>query len=300
MKAIHYQNYAKKIISRHLRNLVREKEGAIASQDIECLHRMRVASRRLRTSFQIFKGLFPEEKLTKWKKYIRKIARVSGKARDLDVLIEFLKEFRGGLKNPAHKTEIKQLLDFLRQRRQKLQGAVVGVLDEFEQKEIAGRIIKTMNALSPISKNGTPGTIYRVGRKNIVKKLNDLLSYKAYVYQPHNVDKLHRLRIAAKRLRYTLEAFALVYGKKTDKFLESVVKIQRLLGDLHNFDVWIESLPRFVSRERKSAELAAMINRVQNQCGNLRFRAYKKFVKFWKELRKEKFWDGLVRLTVLS
>jgi CHAD domain-containing protein len=47
---------------RHLQSLRSEVEGVRLAEDIECIHRMRVASRRLRAAQQLFDGCIPEKK----------------------------------------------------------------------------------------------------------------------------------------------------------------------------------------------------------------------------------------------
>ena len=71
----------------------REVEGVRAGEDIEYLHRMRVASRRLRAALPIFAPCLPRKKYGRWLADIRRITRVLGDARDADVQIAALKRF---------------------------------------------------------------------------------------------------------------------------------------------------------------------------------------------------------------
>ena len=72
----------------------KEVEGVKAAQDIEYLHRLRVASRRLRAALPLLSGCYPEKKFQKWTAEIKRMAGMLGEARDLDVQIEFLKKYR--------------------------------------------------------------------------------------------------------------------------------------------------------------------------------------------------------------
>jgi hypothetical protein len=53
------------------------------------------------------------------------------------------------------------------------------------------------------------------------------------------IEELHNLRIAAKRLRYTLELFRAVFGESGERQIERVKAIQEELGNLHDADVRI-------------------------------------------------------------
>ena len=69
-----------------------EITGVKEAQDIEYIHRMRVASRRLRAALPLFSSCFPDKQYTKWMKEITKITRALGDARDADVQIAFLQK----------------------------------------------------------------------------------------------------------------------------------------------------------------------------------------------------------------
>lgn len=77
----------------------------------------------------------------------------------------------------------------------------------------------------------------------IVKaRLDDLYQWSGFVEQPYAVHELHHLRIAAKRLRYTLELFASVLSAQTPMVIEELTRLQDMLGELHDHDVVIALL----------------------------------------------------------
>ena len=54
------------------------------------------------------------------------------------------------------------------------------------------------------------------------------------------VEALHNLRIAAKRLRYTLELFSAAFGETGKRNIERIKQVQEELGVIHDIDVRIE------------------------------------------------------------
>ena len=62
------------------------------------------------------------------------------------------------------------------------------------------------------------------------------------LYAPHKPKPLHDLRIDAKRLRYALELFSPCWEGKLNAYANEVAGLQTALGELHDCDVWIESL----------------------------------------------------------
>ncbi|MBE3560065.1 MAG: CHAD domain-containing protein [Ktedonobacteraceae bacterium] len=73
-------------------------------------------------------------------------------------------------------------------------------------------------------------------------RLEELYSWESYVDYPYAIHELHNLRIAAKRLRYTLELFQDALQGKCDSLIQEMVQLQEELGALHDSDVIIALL----------------------------------------------------------
>ncbi len=73
-------------------------------------------------------------------------------------------------------------------------------------------------------------------------RLEEMYRWEDEVANPYNVQGLHNLRIAAKRLRYTLEIFDPVLPDENTQFLREIEKMQEELGALHDSDVMISFL----------------------------------------------------------
>ena len=82
------------LAARSLRKQVKQLAVHLADvrpgEDIESVHRARVASRRMRAALSMFRACFKRKQVKAWKKQIRQLARNLGEARDLDVLIEYV------------------------------------------------------------------------------------------------------------------------------------------------------------------------------------------------------------------
>lgn len=73
-------------------------------------------------------------------------------------------------------------------------------------------------------------------------RVDELYSWAEYVDNPTYSHELHDMRIAAKRLRYTLEIFEDVLPEQTADAIKEVTQIQEELGALHDSDVMSELL----------------------------------------------------------
>src|SRR3954451_3640893 len=95
-----YAAVAAKVVATRARELADHSRDVLDVTDIERVHDMRVATRRLRAALEIFEPCFPapqyEEALTE----VKAVADALGERRDADVAIATLEGFAGGLAAP--------------------------------------------------------------------------------------------------------------------------------------------------------------------------------------------------------
>ncbi len=70
-------------------------DGVLDTGEIERLHDMRVATRRLRAALEVFDACFPRGRHRKALKRVKRLADALGERRDRDVAIEFLEGLEG-------------------------------------------------------------------------------------------------------------------------------------------------------------------------------------------------------------
>jgi hypothetical protein len=102
-------------------------------------------------------------------------------------------------------------------------------------------------------------------RRVIDTRLRELLSFSQYVDDPRNVTELHDLRIAAKRLRYTLELFRFAFSSELNGLIDEVKSIQEHIGDMHDADVMIERIVAVTTAD--AAQRAARLVDIASSIG---------------------------------
>ena len=102
-------------------------------------------------------------------------------------------------------------------------------------------------------------------------RLDEMSSWTADVDNPYEVGGLHNLRIAAKRLRYTLEIFEDVLPSTCHVIANELAQIQDELGAVHDADVMIALLRLCMGGEDAGVvyELALVKAGKQKGKGNL-------------------------------
>ena len=303
-----------------LEAVTREIGGVEEAQDIEYIHRMRVASRRLRAALPLFSSCFPAKHYGKWMQELTNITRALGEARDADVQIAFLQKTLKKLQKvngadrqvvsggrPSTEPATRFLLLALQKKRGLLQKRVLSALRQFEKSHVAEEMQREFSALQtgvPLRKKPRLYGIPPVAALRIAKRLANLRSFDPWVLHPEAVAEHHATRIAAKKLRYTMEIYGPVYRNSLRKPLARVKKIQEILGDLHDCDVWIDHITLLLLRERPllrssrskrpdTATLASLKALLQDREAE-RKRRYRQFVHFWHALGRQKLWDELL------
>jgi hypothetical protein len=85
-------------------------------------------------------------------------------------------------------------------------------------------------------------------RRVLAVRIAEFYSFEPIVSHPELSEALHDMRIAAKRLRYSLELFRPQLGKAGERQIDRVKSIQELLGTLHDHDVRIDLIGEELSQ----------------------------------------------------
>ena len=225
-------------VMRYLLSHMLHHEGDVyRGEDPEALHKMRVATRRLRSALRVFGAAFPRKALRPYRKRLRNLARVMGRVRDLDVLLMHLEAHRASLSATALQA-FEPLVIYWQQQRL---SALVALRTYLHSKEYAGLVRRFHRLLSdgiPVAKAGkrhlpTPSRMQEVAPIHIYQRLAAVRAF-GPLLDTATVQLLHRLRIHCKRLRYTLEFCHELLGEANTSVIKDLKKLQDHLGRLQD------------------------------------------------------------------
>jgi CHAD domain-containing protein len=261
------------------------RDHALDWSDPEGVHDMRVSSRRLRGALRDFMPYLHKRRLSVALDQLGDLADALGAVRDQDVAIMGLQKLAAGAPDEAaamldqlvraRETIRKQARKDLRQSLQKghlkqLQSDFVTAVDS-----ITGNS-KPRKRRSKSAQAGAEATYREVARGIIKERLKEVEKLSDGLYRPLKMKPLHRMRIAAKRLRYALELFEPCWGPGISGFAKKVAALQTSLGELHDSDIWIESFGEHLngvekqSKGRSAAELWLLSHFVKLHSKHLR------------------------------
>jgi CHAD domain-containing protein len=108
-----YAEAAARIVSVRASELTEHAEGVLDTGDIERVHDMRVATRRLRAALEIFEPCFPDKPYLEALTEVKRLADALGERRDRDVAIATLHGFDDQMPAPDRRG-IGSLIEHLR------------------------------------------------------------------------------------------------------------------------------------------------------------------------------------------
>lgn len=226
------------------------RENALNSADIEGVHQMRVAIRRLRSALRDFSKFLKSRLLKKSKKELKELADMLGQARDQDVAIAGLEKLRDKAKNEHVKANIETKIEKRSSVRDKTQIKLNEILEENSLTKLSKHFNEAINDAVRKNKTAKNLTAKEAGREVILRIMQEFCDLSESLYNPFNQIELHQLRISSKRLRYAIELFTACWGDEIKPFAEEVSEMQNFLGEVHDCDIWIENLSQRLEKEK--------------------------------------------------
>jgi CHAD domain-containing protein len=227
------------------------ESGTLSGENIEDLHDMRVATRRMRAAFDVFGEGFESKATKPLLKGMRKTGQALGSVRDIDVFIEKAKIYIQ-IQLEGNEGELRALTDTWKSQREQNRTKMLLYLNSeiyrnfkqqffsFVSKEGAG-IRKTDEGLMD------HGQIRYIAPVIIYSRLAAVREFEPFI-ENASIQQLHALRIEFKKFRYTLEFFREILGKEINKVIGELKNVQDYLGNLHDAQVATQILRDFLSQ----------------------------------------------------
>jgi len=232
---------AVKTIRFHFARMLAHEPGTRVGTDPGELHDMRVATRRMRAALRIFDTHLDPATTRPLVRGLRRTGRTLGDVRDLDVFREKLQVYLDALPE-ERRGGLDPLLAALAARRDAARERMLAYLDGPRYARFVddmGRFLDTPHAgaLPAITPDGEarPEKVADVLPAALYERLAAVWAYDGPLAEPDApLVRYHRLRIAGKFLRYTLEFFEEALGPDAKAMIRTTEQLQDHLGDLQD------------------------------------------------------------------
>jgi CHAD domain-containing protein/uncharacterized protein YjbK len=226
---------ARKTLRFQMQRMIAHEARTRAGVDIEALHDMRVATRRMRTAFYVFADVIDADTTAPYLKELKCTGRVLGRVRDLDVFRENTQAYLGAFIKSTPPDLIPLMCawdtEYTRVRSKLLRHLNSERYMQF--KDTFTIFLETPLSPTPGSSAAQPVAI--AVPDLIATRLVEFYTCKTRLDQPGaDLPHYHQMRIVTKYLRYTLEYFHEVLGPEGKQAVEELKVLQNHLGALQD------------------------------------------------------------------
>lgn len=225
----------RKILLNELLTMLQHEDASRTGADIEDVHDMRVAIRRMRSAIRLLRPYLKWKAIRPYNRKLRQLGGVLGEVRDLDVMIEQLQRYQAAL-DADSQAALQPAITELDTRRQEARAA----LNQYFDTKSYRRFVKSFAEflLQPMPEPHLNGAVMPYQVRHVLPMLiyDRLAAVRAYdtVLQQADAPTLHALRIEFKRLRYLLSLFQAVLGPQAADVIAEIKTIQDHLGHLND------------------------------------------------------------------
>lgn len=233
------------ILARQFRKLRASEDAVRAAENVEAIHAMRVACRRMKSALRFGRAYLAQKQLAPELPMLEALRDTLGAARNLDVLQSALQAYRARAEAPTD-AALNGLADAWRNARAEHQTALLQLLNSRAYAEWTERMDAFLAAdaesAAPRVADEIPARLWK--QYGIVR-----------AYEPRVADAppptLHALRIEVKRLRYALEFFSAPLTAPTQRapqprdLIDALIALQDALGAMQDAVVGGEFVTRY-------------------------------------------------------
>ncbi len=285
------------IVSSCLGQLLANDRGVLESNDPEYIHQARVAIRRLRSAFSLFRPLVPRESMADLLGRFRELAETFGRARDRDVfLLETLPPVLAAF---GDSPPLARLRDHATASASAARDAARQAGSESAYAHLLLDMLERMRARpwesapraesDAASAAGDAPTTMKAFAVQLLQRQYKRVKRRGASADRHDPQSLHALRIEIKKLRYAAEFFAALFpAKAVRRFVAGSAELQDILGRLNDesvTDALLQSLDLTDAEMSHAGGIIRGWTHARAEAGLARFdkawRAFSRLDRFW-------------------
>lgn len=281
----------RKIMLREFIAMLKHEAGSRVGTDIEDVHDMRVAIRRMRSALRLLGDYYKPKVIRTYNRKLRRVARALGAVRDLDVMIEAFANYA----TPAEgdmPPEAERVIAAMDKERDLARMELNHALDRGEYRRFVNdfsQFLTTEGAGAKMHNDDlAPSQVRHILPTLIYSHIGAVRAFDAVIaeaIEQNDQVTLHNLRIEFKRLRYAVSMFEDVLGAQAEGFINELKKIQDHLGELQDSYIAVQRLSDFLDEvdEEAAAFLQTYIDQLSPNAEDKR----KRFAEIWKRFNSK-------------
>ena len=221
---------------------------ALVREKPEIVHDLRVASRRLQQTLRLLPQNSKSSGNRKLLRLLRRVRRAFGSCRNLDVSIHLIDSKLGATTTTSMRSAWHAVWQWLEQKRAT---EIERGRAELKRHDLTDFIARVQARMENIDEDPEDvGRLWQRAQDALTEWRDTLASAK----EDPQIERIHALRIAGKRLRYRAEMIAELGDTSVKPLLEGLKTLQDDLGDWHDRSVLRGFVAEFIGRPGFLAE----------------------------------------------
>jgi CHAD domain-containing protein len=252
-------------IEKQLKRFCLNLDKAVETGDIEAVHDLRVASRRLAEPLRLLAPWAGRRRTDRIRQCLRRTRRAFRKVRDLDVVQSSLCNTPPPA--PLDTTDLAQLEGVLTRRRERALRKAVRKVGRVSPAETAGT---AQCIVGDVRENASNPDESDPLIENAADKLFVHWSQRLAEKDPRSAktNHLHETRLCVKRLRYAAELRRDLKGGEADPLIPSLAAMQELLGQWNDHLTAARHVSAIARKDRTLARQSSWSARLLHYAGN--------------------------------
>lgn len=243
------------IVGGHFESLLANQRAVLESGDVEGVHKFRVTTRRLQAALDLLQFDKDPLRIRSMKKQLRRCRRSLSRVRNYDVFLMLI-ESEAASTRQIDSASLEKLNAAFKSRRDLRYSQARKPFERADFVDLASRL-----GVAPGSEGGdaVPGVLdgdetaiemRARAAARLEQRLGELQLMAAQSYATTDPQKVHQLRIAAKRMRYLVETVSEMGHGDADQALSWLKTLQERLGDWHDLAALEDEIINVVGRRK--------------------------------------------------
>ena len=269
---------------------VLDKESEVRASSATAVHEMRVAARHIDVLLRAFRGFGPTWAISS-RPRVRSLVKALGAVRDGDVHLAFLDKTMASV-GAEERTTFAPVRERLVARQAKARARLMQVLDSPSMQAWSHEWGEHLTAATPGTARAQRSVTAVVARDLIRDQWRTVRKRARKLEVNSGPDAYHEVRIRAKRLRYTIDAFASLYGEAAQSYVRALAKLQAVLGEYHDSRVREQRFTELVSEgPRLPPATTFLVGRLVERDVQASERFRKRFARAYRRVRRRRWRD---------
>ena len=221
--------------------LLRRMDKVLKTFDLEDIHDLRVASRRLREGLALFAPCYPPESVRRIDRKVRSITRLLGDMRNTDEAILFFTGLSDEVDDVC-RGALDPFLASLQKERAREARRLAKALQKTASSKLRDLYQRSINAIALFTppEDGTDllAPLACFARTSFDSRLSAIGEHLPQARQKGAIEAQHRLRIAIKHFRYRMEILSFLVETDYPQHHATMKGYQDVLGKMHDLDVF--------------------------------------------------------------